>query len=230
MARCTGWLGAVLLGASSALVQGQQVYYYNPGQTGSGAAPARAAGRNYSAFAVQGHGFYYQTGEDGDGVGYGLAAILRPFSILAIDGGFDWYQEVFETELGDGSHVVRLDEEEEATDAFVGLRLYLSGSWPLQPYLTAGADYLQSDGAFEGTLSAAGRGRVSVEGDLDDAIGYHLGAGLDWVLNPNVALTAEARWLTADVDAEVNGGDVKFDLDQTELELFSVRAGLRIGF
>jgi len=232
MARILSMLGAVVVGLVPMSSWAQQVYYYSP-EPSRGAAPPASDGRNYSVLGVGAHAFYYRYDEgDDDGVGYGLEVVLRPFSILAIDAGVDWYQHVFEEEVQDGAYVVRFDVDEEALDAFLGLRLYLSGSWVIQPYLTAGVDYMDSDDTLRALVEAPGGAsdELAVDGGLDDTVGYHLGAGFDWVLNRYVALTAEARWVSADLEAEIEAGDIEIELEEAKADVLTFRVGMRVGF
>jgi outer membrane protein W len=91
---------------------------------------------------------------------------------------------------------------------------------PVVPYAGAGVGYyineLDKDSGAKEEAQATG---VSYPTGIDDSLGLHLNAGLDWFLTDNFALNLDTRyfWVEADIEGKEGSSSVSSEVDLDSL-------------
>jgi opacity protein-like surface antigen len=163
------------------------------------------------------------------------------------DGGtfdtlFNQYVEVsgfrYQTSAKESDDVTRLSKGKLAT---ILLQLSLVGRFPLNPmvvpYVLAGGGYYLNtfdlDGNIVGNWSDLG---FDDDEKVDNAFGFHVGAGLDYFINPNIAVGVNGRycivkgkgsWLLRD---QVTGEEIKGNLANLSLNSIILVLSLKYFF
>jgi len=157
------------------------------------AAPAQS--QSLLPFAVEGRtGLAFPTGDFGNalGTGYSVGANVS-FNVLpavAVYGGYSYTQFDFDDDLGgDDSFNVK------GLEAGARLRLPMVG---LSPYLKGGVVYYN--------------GGVSGGPDVDNELGFQVGAGLDYRLGPVVSFTPEVSYVSVPAERGPDASFVRADV------------------
>ena len=110
-------------------------------------------------------------------------------------------------------------------------------SWRFLPYLVGGGGYYLNqfnlDQEIIDTWDALG---FDIEEKVENAIGYHLGAGIDLFLTKNVALNADVRYFMAKIKAswtltdQIIGTETSGDLEDLNLNSLIFGGGLKFYF
>jgi outer membrane protein len=101
---------------------------------------------------------------------------------------------------------------------------------PVVPYIGGGVGYyfIEFDISSEAKEEAKARGAALAE-DVDDSLGLHASAGLDWFITDNFAINLETRyfWTEADVQGKEGSTTVNGDIDLAALVIGS---GIKLYF
>jgi len=144
----------------------------------------------------------------------------------------------YQTSAKESDDVTRLSKGKLAT---IPLQLSLVGRFPLNPmvvpYVLAGGGYYLNtfdlDGNIVGNWSDLG---FDADEKVDNAFGFHFGAGLDYFINPNIAVGVNGRycivkgkgsWLLRD---QVTGEEIKGNLANLSLNSIILVLSLKYFF
>lgn len=169
------------------------------------------------------HLAFSKTKDANDGnflVGGHLELMLAP--ILGLQGSADYRSEdhfVARTPLGDESLHVR------TIPLLLTGRLYLPGPMPIRPFALAGAGWYHV--AYD--YSAGLESRYGWKDESVDTFGWHLGAGVNLALAPNVTMSAEGRYNFVDPQRKL-GHEVRDAIRDLDYDAYTLGVGLNFGF
>ncbi|MFN8547038.1 MAG: porin family protein [Candidatus Eisenbacteria bacterium] len=153
-------------------------------------------------------------------VGGHLELLLAP--ILGIQGSADYRSEdhfVARTPLGNESLHVR------TIPLLLTGRLYLPGPMPIRPFALAGAGWYHV--AYD--YSAGLESRYGFKDESVDTFGWHVGAGVNLPLGPDVTMSAEGRYNFVDPERKL-GHDVRDAIRDLDYDAYTLGVGLNFGF
>ncbi len=97
---------------------------------------------------------------------------------------------------------------------------------PVIPYVGGGVGYYINE--FDESSEAKDKAEVK-DIDIDNSLGLHINAGLDWFLTDDFALNLDARyiWTEADIEGEEEGSNV---IDEIDFEALTIGSGIKFYF
>jgi outer membrane protein W len=97
---------------------------------------------------------------------------------------------------------------------------------PIIPYVGGGVGYFINK--FDESSEAEENAEVK-DIDIDNSLGLHTNAGLDWFLTDNFALNLDAKYLFTEADIEGEEGDSKVTGD-IDFEALTIGSGIKFYF
>ena len=168
------------------LVVGQSIYAQERGMAGVG---VRFSYLNFEDDSAGGANIDF---DDAFAVGINGTYYFCPW--FSVEAGLDYIETEMDLQNPAGSG--NLGDLEQ-------MPLLLTGRfhWPLNgwtsPYLALGIGYYFNDISTNSAFLAS-QGIISV--DVDDSFGYHIGAGIEWFLNPNLAFNIDFKYIWNEID------------------------------
>jgi hypothetical protein len=160
----------------------------------------------------------YWIPDDADNaVGFGVQGKLMVSDWFGLVAGIDFWG--FE---GDSlSTTLDVFPDWDISDLSLGIVFYIGSMGPVNPYFTAGIDYLVVGDDFGG----ADVGAFATPG-AEDTLGWHVGGGVDIALGKNVSIVIEGRYFDTSVDADLSEAHI----DSIDVTGLAILAGIEIGF
>jgi outer membrane protein len=184
----------------------------------------------------------------GLGLSLGLGSSSHYGSGLALGGNFSFsFTKNIGVEFSGFRYQTSAKESDDANRlskgklATIPLQLSLIGRFPLNPmvvpYVLAGGGYYLNTFDLDANI-VSGWSNLGFEADekVDNAFGFHVGAGLDYFINPNLAVGLNGRycmvkgkgsWLLRD---QVTGEEIKGNLDDLSLNSIILVLSLKYFF
>ncbi len=101
---------------------------------------------------------------------------------------------------------------------------------PVVPYVGVGVGYYINDLDVKSEARAQAKAaNISYPTDIDNSLGLHLNAGLDWFLTESFALNLDARYLFSEADIEGQGTSSDTS-DEIDLDSLLIGAGVKVYF
>jgi hypothetical protein len=160
---------------------------------------------------------YWIPNDADNAVGFGVQGKLMVSDWFGLVAGLDFWS--FQ---GDSlSSTLDVFANWDISDLSAGIVFYVGEVGAVNPYFTAGLDYLVVDDKFGG----ADIGAFATPG-AQDTLGWHIGGGVDIALGKNVSFVVEGRYFDTSVDADLSEAHI----DSIDVTGFAILVGVEIGF